>query len=56
MEVVRGFVDGWYHDVVDHPPEVVDGRATIPDRPGLGLSLLPEIRRRDDATVRVSGA
>ena len=56
MEVVRGFVDGWYHDVVDHPPEVVDGQATIPDRAGLGLSLLPEIRRRDDATVRVSGA
>jgi L-alanine-DL-glutamate epimerase-like enolase superfamily enzyme len=54
MEVVRGFVDGWYHDVVDNPPEVVDGQATIPDRPGLGLSLLPDVRRRDDATVRTS--
>jgi L-alanine-DL-glutamate epimerase-like enolase superfamily enzyme len=54
MEVVRGFVDGWYRDVVDLPPEVVEGHAPIPDRPGLGLSLLPEVRRRDDATVRVS--
>jgi galactonate dehydratase len=56
MEVVRGFVEGWYREVVDHPPAVRDGRTTIPDRPGLGLSLLPDVRRRDDATVRVSGA
>jgi L-alanine-DL-glutamate epimerase-like enolase superfamily enzyme len=56
MEVVRGFLEGWYHDVVDRPPRVTDGRAEIPDRPGLGLSLLPEVRRRDDATVRVASA
>jgi galactonate dehydratase len=56
MEVVRGFVDGWYHDVVDVPPEIVDGRAPISERPGLGLSLLPDVRRRDDATVRASAA
>jgi galactonate dehydratase len=54
MEVVRGFVDGWYAEVVDNPPEVVQGTAEIPDRPGLGLSLLPGVRRRDDATVRTS--
>jgi L-alanine-DL-glutamate epimerase-like enolase superfamily enzyme len=56
MEVVRGFVEGWYRDVVDAPPTVVAGRAPISDRPGLGLSLLPEVRRRDDATVRTSAA
>jgi galactonate dehydratase len=56
MEVVRGFVEGWYHDVVDAPPAVVGGHAPISDRPGLGLSLLPEVRRRDDATVRTSAA
>jgi L-alanine-DL-glutamate epimerase-like enolase superfamily enzyme len=56
MEVVRGFVDGWYRDVVDLPPEVAAGRAPIPDRPGLGLSLLPGVRLSDDATVRVSAA
>jgi len=54
MEVVRGFVDGWYRNVVDNPPEIVDGQATIADRPGLGLSLLPELRARDDVTVRTS--
>jgi galactonate dehydratase len=56
MEVVRGFVEGWYHDVVDAPPAVAAGHAPISDRPGLGLSLLPEVRRRDDATVRASAA
>jgi L-alanine-DL-glutamate epimerase-like enolase superfamily enzyme len=54
MEVVRGFVDGWYREVVDLPPEVVDGRAPIPDRPGIGLALLPDVRRRDDVSVRTS--
>jgi L-alanine-DL-glutamate epimerase-like enolase superfamily enzyme len=56
MEVVRGFVDGWYHDVVDNSPEVVDGVAKIPDRPGLGLALLPDLRRRDDVAIRTSAA
>ena len=56
MEVVRGFVDGWYHDVVDNSPEVVDGVARIPDRPGLGLGLLPDLRRRDDVAIRTSAA
>jgi L-alanine-DL-glutamate epimerase-like enolase superfamily enzyme len=56
MEVVRGFVEGWYHEVVDAPPVVAGGHAPIADRPGLGLSLLPEVRRREDATVRTSAA
>jgi galactonate dehydratase len=54
MEVVRGFVHGWYREVVDHPPELDGGHATIPDRPGLGLSLLPEVSQRPDAAIRVS--
>jgi L-alanine-DL-glutamate epimerase-like enolase superfamily enzyme len=56
MEVVRGFLDGWYPEVVDHPPRVVEGVAAIPDRPGLGLSLLPDLRRRNEAAVRTSAA
>jgi galactonate dehydratase len=54
MEVVRGFADGWYRDAVDFPPEVADGHAPIPDRPGLGLALLPDFRDRADVTVRTS--
>jgi L-alanine-DL-glutamate epimerase-like enolase superfamily enzyme len=55
MEVVRGFHRGWYRDVVTKPIEIVDGRAQIPDAPGLGTELLPEVRNRDDAHVRASG-
>jgi galactonate dehydratase len=54
MEVVRGFHRGWYHDVVTNPIDVVEGRAQIPDMPGLGTELVPEVRTREDALVRVS--
>jgi L-alanine-DL-glutamate epimerase-like enolase superfamily enzyme len=54
MEIVRGFHRGWYRNVVTNPIDVVDGRARIPDAPGLGTELLPEVRRRDDARVRSS--
>ncbi len=54
MEVVRGFHRGWYREVVTNPIDVVDGRAQIPDAPGLGTELLPEVRTRDDVRVRAS--
>jgi L-alanine-DL-glutamate epimerase-like enolase superfamily enzyme len=54
MEVVRGFQRGWYRDAVAEPIDVRDGRALIPDRPGLGVELLPDVRRRADAIVRVT--
>lgn len=54
MELVRGFVDGWYADVVDGLPEVSAGVAEIPDRPGHGLSLRPELRERADLSVSTS--
>jgi L-alanine-DL-glutamate epimerase-like enolase superfamily enzyme len=56
METVRGFVRGWYLDVVTDPIEFADGYALIPDRPGLGTRLRPEVRERDGATVRRSAA
>ncbi|MCW2977449.1 MAG: hypothetical protein JWM06_2730 [Actinomycetia bacterium] len=55
QETVRGFYGGWYREAVNEELEVVDGHALIPDRPGLGVTLRPELRRRDDVTVRVSG-
>lgn len=54
MEVVRGFLAGWYADVVTAVPEVRDGRAAIPDRPGLGLELQPDVGRRPGAHLRRS--
>ena len=52
MEVVRGFHRGWYRDVVTESIEIHDGRALIPDAPGLGTELRPDVRER--GTVRTS--
>ena len=54
METVRGFLDGWYRDVVEPSFEVVNGRLVVPDRPGLGFELRDEIRRSPGAIVRKS--
>ena len=54
MEIVRGFQRGWYRDAVTNPIDVVEGEARIPDAPGLGTELLPDVRTRDDVRVRLS--
>lgn len=56
QEAVRAYFAGWYTEVVDVLPKVADGQVFPLDGPGLGLSLKPEIFRRGDAEVRVSGA
>ncbi|MBA2358965.1 MAG: mandelate racemase/muconate lactonizing enzyme family protein [Actinobacteria bacterium] len=56
METVRGFLAGWYHDVVTDVPVIVGGGIQISDRPGLGLELLPGVRDREGAVVRRSGS
>ncbi len=45
QESVRAFYTGWYKDVVTALPEVKDGFITIPPGPGLGLELVPDIRK-----------
>jgi len=54
METVRGFLEGWYREVLDQPIEIHDGMIEIPDGPGLGVSLRSELRDRPDAVVRRS--
>lgn len=54
MEVVRGFCDGFYLDLVDRPVEIRAGQAAPPDAPGLGVRLRPGVINRPDATVRTS--
>jgi L-alanine-DL-glutamate epimerase-like enolase superfamily enzyme len=55
MEAVRGFVEGWYRDVVDPSFVVHDGVIEILDRPGLGMTLRPDLWERPDAVIRRSG-
>jgi galactonate dehydratase len=50
-EVVRGFVDGYYREVLDAPVPLEHGRLTAPSRAGLGAALSTDFLRRDDVNV-----
>jgi L-alanine-DL-glutamate epimerase-like enolase superfamily enzyme len=55
QEAVRAYFTGWYTEIVDVLPRVERGQVFPLDGPGLGLSLKPEVFRRDDAEIRMSG-
>ena len=52
QESVRALYTGWYTEVVDTLPRVRNGQITLPDAPGLGIELLPELFARPDAVHR----
>ncbi len=54
VEVVRGFVAGYYLDVLDVPVDIRGGHATLPRLPGLGAALQPGFKDRGGVTVRTS--
>lgn len=54
QEVVRGFYEGYYLDIMTRPLPVRDGRATFDLGPGLGAGLRPEVLSRGDLIRRVS--
>ena len=54
QESVRAFHRTWYADLVTALPPIVDGRITVPEGPGLGLALHPDIDRRFTVTRRTS--
>lgn len=54
MEIVRGFVRGYYTELLTPPVEVRDGHVALEFGPGLGAQLRPEILQRKDAVRRVS--
>lgn len=54
VEVVRGFVDGYYRDVLDEPMSLEAGRLAAPSRPGLGAALAADFLDRDDVELRLS--
>jgi L-alanine-DL-glutamate epimerase-like enolase superfamily enzyme len=51
QEVVRSYLDGWYHDVVTNPVEVRDGFLTLDASPGLGTTLRPDLHERPDVRI-----
>jgi galactonate dehydratase len=56
QEVVRAYLYGVYPSLVTDLPEVKDGTIRPLEGPGLGTKLLPDLRSRPDATVRITRA
>lgn len=54
METVRGYIDGWYDDVVTDRIEVRDGHLHLPDRPGLGTRLRADLLARPGARIETT--
>jgi galactonate dehydratase len=49
QEMVRAFYFGWYDRFVTKLPPLMKGEVTIPDGPGLGLQLQPDVAKRPGA-------
>jgi L-alanine-DL-glutamate epimerase-like enolase superfamily enzyme len=56
QESVRAFYTGWYTELVTDLPVIDRGYLSLPGKPGLGTELLPDLRDRPDANVRVTHA
>ena len=56
QEVVRAYLQGVYPNLVTELPKVVNGEIRPLEGPGLGTALLPDLRSRPDATVRLTRA
>jgi galactonate dehydratase len=54
QESVRAFYKTWYRDLVTALPNVENGFITVPDGPGLGAELHPELDKLFTVTRRVS--
>ena len=52
QEVVRANLATWYKDLVTDLPVIKDGKIQLPETPGIGASLLPEVKQRQDAVIR----
>ena len=54
MEIVRGYVDGWYNDIVTDQIKIEDGYLFLNGKPGLGTALRDEVLADPRCKVEVS--
>lgn len=54
VESARAFYKTYFPVLSDLAPEICDGQLSVPDGPGLGLSLRPEALARDDLTRQIT--
>jgi galactonate dehydratase len=52
QESVRAFYKGWFREVMTAVPHVENGYVTVPEGPGLGCELLPDLDRRFSVSRR----
>ena len=56
QEVVRANLATWYQDIVETLPVIENGHAKLPNAPGIGAVLRPEVKKRKDAVIRETGS
>ena len=54
VETVRGYVEGWYNEVVTDRIPISDGQLSLPGKPGLGTRLRDDLKSRPNARVEVT--
>ena len=54
METVRGYVDGWYGDVVTDRIPISEGQLSLPATPGLGTRLRDDFKSKPNARVEIT--
>ncbi len=54
QEVVRGYVDGWYNEVLTEPLDISGGQLRLNGKPGLGAALREKFEERPGAHVVVT--
>jgi len=54
METVRGYIDGWYNDVVTDQIPIREGHLELPPKPGLGTRLRDDFVNRPNARIEVT--
>jgi L-alanine-DL-glutamate epimerase-like enolase superfamily enzyme len=54
QESVRAYYRTWYRDLVTQVPPVDNGFISVPQGPGLGLELAPDLAQRFTVTTRIS--
>jgi L-alanine-DL-glutamate epimerase-like enolase superfamily enzyme len=54
QEVVRGYINGWYNEVLTEPLTIADGQLRLNEKPGLGVALRETLGQRRGAHVVVT--
>jgi len=54
MEIVRGYVEGWYNDVVTDQIKIDDGFLRLNGKPGLGTKLRDEFVASDRCRIETT--